>query len=198
MESPVTRASLVLRLKDDTDTEAWQEFVRLYGPMVFHFARKRGLQDADAADLMQEVLRSVATHAGKLDYDPDRGSFRGWLFTITRNKLYTFLQRQRNREQATGDSTTRQALQATAGPDSDLEAGWEQEYQQQLAARAMARVRHEFQPNTWQAFWQTAVDGVAAQDVADRLKMSTGAVYVARSRVLARLREEVLRLQNEE
>lgn len=198
MESPVTRASLLLRLKDDSDTEAWQEFVRLYGPVVYHFGRKRGLQDADAVDLMQEVLRTVAAHATRLAYDPSRGSFRGWLFTVTRNKLYTFLDRRRNREQATGDSTTRQALQAAPDRESDLEASWEHEYQQQLTARAMERVRPEFQKNSWDAFWLTAVDGVPAQEAARRLNLSPGAIYVHKSRVLARLREEVQRLQNEE
>jgi RNA polymerase sigma-70 factor (ECF subfamily) len=197
MESPVTRASLLLRLRDDSDTEAWQEFVRLYGPVVYHFARKRGLQDADAADLMQEVLRSVATAAAKLEYDPRRGSFRGWLYTITRNKIYTFLERRRHREQATGDTSMQQRLQAAPDRDSELEASWDQEYQQQLASRAMENVKSEFQPNTWQAFWLTAVEGVPAKEAAERLRTTAGAVYVAKSRVLARLREEVQRLQEQ-
>jgi RNA polymerase sigma-70 factor (ECF subfamily) len=198
MESPATRASLLLRLRDDSDAEAWQEFVRLYGPIVYRFARKRGLQDADAADLMQEVLRSVATAAGKLEYDPQRGSFRGWLYTITRNKIYTFLERRRHREQATGDSAMQQRLQAAPDRDSELEASWDQEYQQQLASRAMETIRAEFQPGTWQAFWLTAVEGIAAKDAAVQLNSTPGAVYVAKSRVLARLREEVQRLQEEE
>jgi RNA polymerase sigma-70 factor (ECF subfamily) len=147
---------------------------------------------------MQEVLRSVAAHAGKLEYNPARGSFRGWLYTITRNKIYTFLERRRHREQATGDSTTREALQNTPNQDSELEANWEQEYQRQLASRAMDRVRSEFQANTWQAFWLTAVEGVSAQEAGRQLNLSPGAVYVAKSRVLARLREEVQRLGTEE
>jgi RNA polymerase sigma factor (sigma-70 family) len=198
MESPVTRASLLLRLRDDSDTEAWQEFVRLYGPIVYRFARKRGLQDADSADLMQEVLRSVATAAGRLDYDPKRGSFRGWLYTITRNKIYTFLDRRRHREQGTGDSAMQQRLQSAPDREPDLEATWDQEYQQQLANRAMEIIESQFQPDTWQAFWLTAVEGLPAKEVADRLKSTPGAVYVAKSRVLARLRAEVQRLQEDE
>src|SRR5205823_3239375 len=87
-ELPATRASLLVRIRDGQDAEAWRQFVRVYAPVVYGFARKRGLQDADAADLMQEVLRSVAAAAGHLEYDPRRGSFRGWLYTVTRNKLY--------------------------------------------------------------------------------------------------------------
>src|SRR3954471_10952390 len=86
-DSPLTRASLLLQIRDGANLVAWREFVGLYGPIVYGFARKRGLQDADAADLMQDVMRSVTTAIGQLDYDRNRGTFRGWLFTITRNKL---------------------------------------------------------------------------------------------------------------
>src|ERR1700758_5358810 len=103
-QSPATRASLLIRLRDPHDKEAWGQFVRLYAPVIYGFARKRGLQDADAADLMQDVLRSLATALGRLDYDPVRGTFRGWLFTVTRNKVFNFLDKRGRREQATGDS----------------------------------------------------------------------------------------------
>src|SRR5256885_15793509 len=90
-EAPVTRASLLVQIRDGSNHAAWQEFVDLYGPVVYGFARKRGLQDADAADLMQDVLRSVSSAIGRLDYDRNQGTFRGWLFTITRNKVFNFL-----------------------------------------------------------------------------------------------------------
>ena len=96
-EPPATRVTLLARIRDGRDADAWGEFVRLYGPVVYGFARNRGLQDADAADLMQDVMRSVARNAGKLEYDPKRGTFRGWLYTITRNKIYNFLSAQRHR-----------------------------------------------------------------------------------------------------
>jgi RNA polymerase sigma-70 factor (ECF subfamily) len=196
-EPPLTRVSLLTRLKDGEDADAWREFVRLYGPVVYGFARKRGLQDADAADLMQEVLRSVARNASRMEYDPARGTFRGWLYTVTRNKIYNFLNGQRNRPKAVGDSTHLERLDSVPDRESDRESDWDLEYQRRLSARAMDRVRHEFQPNTWQAFWGTAVEGRGAQEVGVELKMTPGAVYVAKSRVLARLREEVLRLQEE-
>lgn len=196
-EPPLTRVSLLTRLKDGADTDAWVEFVRLYGPVVYGFARKRGLQDADAADLMQEVLRSVARNAVKLEYDPTRGTFRGWLYTVTRNKIYNFLTAQKNRPRSTGEEGSRERLDSLPSRESDRPDDWELEYQRRLSAKAMDAVKGEFQPNTWSAFWGTAVEGRPAQDVGTELKMSPGAVYVAKSRVLARLRDEVKRLQAE-
>src|SRR5258708_26036876 len=97
LDAPLTRASLIVRLRDGRDHEAWRQFVELYSAVIYGFARKRGLQDADAADVMQDVLRSVARAAGRLNYDPSRGSFRGWLYTIARNKIFNFLEAGRHR-----------------------------------------------------------------------------------------------------
>ena len=102
---PLTRASLLVRLRDPNDADAWKEFVRLYASVIYGFARKRGLQDADAADLMQEVLRSVAGAVGRLDYDPLKGTFRGWLYSITRNKVYNFLESRRRQARGTATRT---------------------------------------------------------------------------------------------
>jgi RNA polymerase sigma-70 factor (ECF subfamily) len=189
-DSPLTRTSLVLQLRDAGNHAAWQEFVRLYGPVIYGFARKRGLQDADAADMMQDVLRSVSGAIGTLDYDRRRGTFRGWLFTITRNKIFNFLSARKIRPQGSGDTTTNKLLDQEPAAD-DGEDTWELEYQRRLAAIAMEKIKSEFQEKSFQAFWLTAVDGVAAGEVSKRLGMSTGAIYVAKSRVLARLKEEV-------
>jgi len=196
-ESPLTRASLLVQIRDGTNHAAWREFVDLYGPVVYGFARKRGLQDADAADLMQDVLRSVSSAIGRLDYDRKQGTFRGWLFTITRNKVFNFLSARRIRPQASGDSTTNRIL--TQEPDGhDGSDTWELEYQRRLASLAMDRVKGEFQENTWRAFWLTAVESVAAPDAAKQLRMSPGAIYVAKSRVLARLKDEVEAMRQQE
>jgi RNA polymerase sigma factor (sigma-70 family) len=189
-ESPLTRASLLLQIRDGANQAAWQEFVNLYGPVVYGFARKRGLQDADAADIVQDVLRSVSLSIGRLDYDRHQGTFRGWLFTVTRNKVFNFLSARRIRPQGSGDTTTNQLLDSRPNGSDDSEV-WELEYQRRLAALAMGRIKEEFQANTWQAFWLTAVEGVGALEVAKQLRMSPGAIYVAKSRVLARLRDEV-------
>ena len=196
-EAPLTRATLLVRLRDPHDDGAWGEFVQLYGPVVYGFARKRGLQDSDAADMVQEVLRSVARNADRMEYDPKKGTFRGWLYTVTRNKIYNFLSSQKRRPRATGDVSSQERLEAFADPSNVSEADWELEYQRRLSAKAMDRVKHEFQPATWQAFWGTAVEGRQAVEVGQALKMSPGAVYVAKSRVLARLRDEVQKLMAE-
>jgi RNA polymerase sigma-70 factor (ECF subfamily) len=189
---------LLIQIRDGSNQVAWAEFVDLYGPVVYGFARKRGLQDADAADLMQDVLRSVSSAIGRLDYDRKQGTFRGWLFTITRNKVFNFLSARRIRPQGSGDSTTNRLLAEEPDGSGDGQDAWELEYQRRLASLAMDRVKSEFQENTWRAFWLTAVEGVSAADAGQQVKMSPGAIYVAKSRVLARLREEVEALRQQE
>jgi RNA polymerase sigma-70 factor (ECF subfamily) len=197
-ESPATRASLLVRLRDTSDGEAWQEFVHLYAPVIYGFARKRGLQDADAADLMQEVLRSVSAAVPRLEYDPVRGTFRGWLFTVTRNKVLNFLDSSGRRVRGSGDSRVQQRLEQHAEADGDQSGEWESDYQRALAARAMERVKDEFHAATWEAFRQTAVEGRTPAQVSQRIGLSVGAIYVAKSRIIARLREEIQRLQGDE
>jgi RNA polymerase sigma factor (sigma-70 family) len=194
----LTRASLLIQLRENTNTAAWQEFVKLYGPIIYGFARKRGLQDADAADLMQDVMRSVSSAISRLEYDQKQGTFRGWLFTITRNKIFNFLSARRIRPQASGDTSTNQMLNAHPEENDGAET-WELEYQRRLAAMAMEQIRGEFEEKTWRAFEMTAAQGISASDVSKELGLSTGAIYVAKSRVLARLKKAVdaLRLQEE-
>src|SRR5580658_8149400 len=196
-DSPLTRASLLVQLRDGANHAAWQEFAKLYGPVIYGFARNRGLQDADAADLMQDVMRSVSKAIARLDYDRNQGTFRGWLFTITRNKVFNFFSARRLRPQGSGDTTTNRLLD-TQPDSSDGANAWEIEYQRRLAALAMERVKSEFQENTWRAFWLTAVDGVAVAEVAKQVGISPGAIYVAKSRVLARLKEEVEAMRRQE
>ena len=117
-DSPLTRASLLVRLRDGTNHLAWQEFIALYSPVVYGFARKRGLQDADAADLMQDVMRSISSAIGRLDSDRSQGTFRGWLFTIKRNTLFNHFSARRIPPQASGDSTTSRLLDSPPDPDS--------------------------------------------------------------------------------
>jgi RNA polymerase sigma factor (sigma-70 family) len=196
-EAPLTRLTLLNRIKDGQDTAAWKEFLQLYGPVVYGFARNRGLQDADAADVMQDVMRSVARNAAKLEYDPKRGTFRGWLYTIARNKVYNFLSAGRNRPKGGGDPDNTERLESIADPRDEAEESFELEYRRRLSGKAMERVKNEFQKNTWTAFWETAVEGKNAADVGKALKMTPGAVYVAKSRVLARLRDEVQHMEAE-
>ncbi len=194
-DAPPTRPSLLLRLRDPRDGVAWARFVDVYAPLVYGFGRKHGLQDADAADLTQDVLRAVAASVGRLEYDPERGSFRGWLFTIARNKLRNLLASRQRHVPGTGDTGVQQQLQEH--PDDAETTAWDRQFEQRLFAWAAEQVRGHFEDATWQAFWQTAVDGKKPSDVAASLGLSVGAVYIARSRVLARLREQIRELQAE-
>jgi RNA polymerase sigma factor (sigma-70 family) len=196
-DSPSTRPSLLVRIRDAHDRQAWAEFVDLYAPLVYGFARKHGLQDADAADLTQEVLRAVSQAAARLEYDPRRGSFRGWLFTIVRNKLRNFLAGRKRHAQGTGDTDVQKVLQGQPAPGPDAAALWDRDYEQRLFAWAAAQVRDGCQETTWQAFAQTAVEGKDAREVARDLGMTVAAVYLAKSRVLARLKEIIRQCQGE-
>lgn len=193
---PLTRASLLVRLRDPNDVTAWKEFVELYASIIYGFARKRGLQDADAADLMQEVLRSVSSAMGRLNYDPAKGTFRGWLYSITRNKIYTFLEARSRQARGAGDDSSQQRMEEIPSKTGDSNE-WDQEYERKTFAWAVDRVKHEFQPATWKAFWLTAVDGISPKEVGQQLGMTPGAVYVAKSRVIARLRDEIAQLPPE-
>jgi RNA polymerase sigma-70 factor (ECF subfamily) len=191
----LTRASLLARLADPGDRAAWQQFVELYGRLVYGFVRKRGLQDADAADLTQEVFLSLADGAGHWRYDARLGSFRGWLFGITRKKIARFLERRQ--VAGSGDTDAQRRLAEKPDREPDLEEIWEREYQQQLFRLAAEAVEVSVARKTWQAFWGTAVEGRPAAEVAAAVGLSVGAVYVARSRVLARLTERVQELRAE-
>ncbi len=175
---------------------AWNEFIGLYAAIVYGFARKRGLQDADAADLMQEVFRSVARAIGGWSYDTNKGKFRSWLYAITRNKVFNFLDSQRRHPRGSGDSNVHRRLeeQTEGGEDQDQ---WDQEYERKTFAWAADQIKDEFQKTTWQAFWMTAVEDKSVKEVGDLLGMSPGAIYVAKSRVIARLREKIAEIQAE-
>lgn len=196
-DSPVTRATLLMRLRDGNDHQAWSEFLSDYGPMLYRFVRSRGLQDADAADVVQDVFRRVGSAINRLEYDKEKGGFRAWLFTITRNRLYTYFEK-RKRDGPTGNDTTQlQLLSQATDNRNELDDQWELEHLRSLASSAMKIIEESSDPRTWAAFRMTAVEGKSAQQAANELSMSTGSVYVAKSRVTARLRSEIERLRAE-
>jgi RNA polymerase sigma factor (sigma-70 family) len=188
--SPVTRASLLLSIRNPQDWAAWGQFVRIYAPVIHAYGRRRGLQDADAADLAQEVLGSLARSAPAFRYDPARGSFRGWLYTVTRNALRKMGARKGRQPGGTGDTEVRQLLEQHPDPATDEEV-WLREYRWNLFQWAAKKVRAEFREPSWQAFWRTAVEGEEVDQVARALGVSCGAVYIARSRVTTRIRQEI-------
>ena len=190
-DAAATRLSLLVRLRDARDDAAWSQFVDLYAPLVFGYARKQGLQDADAADLTQDVLQAVSGGIRRLDYDPRRGSFRGWLFTVVRNKLRNFLAAQKRPGRGSGDTDAQLLLQELPARKDDQTAWWDQEYERRVFAWAAEQVRGAFQESTWQAFWQTAVEGRTGPEVARRLGLTVAAVYLAKGRVMDRLKQVI-------
>jgi RNA polymerase sigma-70 factor (ECF subfamily) len=187
---PATRASLLVRLRDPLDGPAWGQFVALYAPFIYGYVRKQGLQDADAADLCQDVLASVAGAVGRLNYDPARGSFRNWLFTVVRRKLINWRTARANKVQGSGDTAMQQCLEQHPSPDGD-ESAWQAEWDRRLFTWACEQVRPGVTDSTWKAFWRTAVEGQPGKSVARDVGMSIAAVYLARSRVTARLKEAI-------
>lgn len=186
---PQTRQSLLMRVRDTRDTAAWRDFVDLYAPLIYRFARGRGLQDADAADVAQNVLGAVARNLGEFDYDPALGKFRTWLFEITRRQVLKWQRGQLRQTPAAGGSEHLDLLnQAPAAAETDE---WDREYQQQRFLWAARRVEAHADPTLWQAFWRTAVENVRASEVAEALGLSVGAVYTAKSRILTKIKLEI-------
>ena len=181
MTLPDTRLSLVVRLSDRRDEQAWSAFLRDYEPFLLGLFRRRGLQDADARDVAQQVLLSVADRVSTWQPDGRPASFRRWLTTIARHAVLRFLTRSGRQPPAVADADV---------ADSGTEADALHEYQQEVLAWAMEQIREEFRPVTWTAFWETAVQCRPLDDVCRDLTMTAGAVYMARSRVMARLRDK--------
>jgi len=193
--SSPTRASLLLRIRDPRDRLAWREFVGVYAPLIYAYGRRRGLQDSDTADLTQEVLHRVARASAAFEYDPAKGSFRGWLLAVSRNELRKVVAREARQARGAGDTDVLELLEQQV--DLSDEDAWEREYQWNLFRWAANKVRVEFREPTWQAFWRTAVLSTGIDQVARDLGISTGAVYVARSRVTARIRQEIEAVEGE-
>lgn len=168
---------------------AWERLAQLYGPLVYGWARQSGLQPSDAADVAQDVFRSVYQAIDRFDQERPDGRFRSWLLGITRNRLRDFFRQQQQQPVGAGGTTAHLGFQQVL--DNALSEQSLATSTKSLALRALAMIETDFEPTTWQAFWRTAVEGHAPQKVAEEFGLSIAAVYKARSRVLQRLREEL-------
>lgn len=186
----------MLRLREAESQEAWNQFVEIYAPLIHSYGLHHGLQDADAADLAQEVLQAVSGSIRSFEYDPARGAFRGWLLTVTRNKMRRLGGRRKHEPRGSGDTVANEMLAQTPEDQADEEM-WTQSHQWRLFHWAAEKVKSGFQEASWQAFWRTSVDNAPAADVAAELGLSLGAVYIAKSRVLAKIRELILTVEPE-
>jgi RNA polymerase sigma-70 factor (ECF subfamily) len=188
---PDTRASLIVRLADAQNAQAWEEFARLYQPVVYRLARRRGFQHADAEELVQEVMLAVARAVERWVPDRERGRFRDWLHRIARNLMVNFLTRRKHQVWGTGKTDMQQLLEVECDAESAVSQKFEVEYRREAFRAAARQVQQDVKESTWQAFWLSTIDDLPAAEVARQLGMSIGSVYIARSRVMARLRREV-------
>jgi len=189
MNSLDTRMTLLVRIRDGNDRRAWNDFFQLYAPLIYSYAVKHGFQDADASDIAQEVMCTVLRSIGAFEYDPSKGSFRGWLVTVARNCIRKRWDQVRRQAETTGLTTALE--EQLHAPSAESLSQWDREYDLRVFHWAAESVKSQFQESTWRAFWLTTVDGESIESTSKLLGISVGAIYVARSRVLARIKSVV-------
>jgi RNA polymerase sigma-70 factor (ECF subfamily) len=187
---PATSASLLERLRVSPSADSWQHLVGIYEPLIRGWLRQRVLAEHDVDDVTQEVMAVVVRRLMEFEHNGRVGAFRTWLKTITINCLRDHWKRGKHRPVATGQSSMQDVLAQLEDPESELSRQWDLDHDRIVARRLLEMLRGEFEPRTWQAFQRTALEGASASEVAAELGVSTNAVFIARSRVLARLRQE--------
>lgn len=187
---PQTRATLILRLKNSADTDAWEEFAEIYQPLIFRLATSRGLQSADAADVVQEVMTRIASAINRFNPNPSAGTFRGWVSRITRNMVIDFLRTKQRISDVTDNASMTALYEIVPQPSRETDL-FDLEHERQIFLWAAEKIKNGFAESTWQAFWLTAVQSQSVESTANQLGLSTGAVYIARSRVMAKLKKKI-------
>jgi RNA polymerase sigma factor (sigma-70 family) len=185
-----TSTTLLERLRDRADGEAWRRLVDLYRPWLCGWLGRHGLADADAEDLVQDILLVVLKELPYFQHNQRPGAFRTWLRTIAVHRLRDALRARRYRPVATGDDQVLEELRQLEDPDSRLTAQWEREHDRHVVGRLLALLEPDFQPRTFDAFRRVMLQGQAPALVAAELGISVNAVLLAKSRILARLRQE--------
>jgi RNA polymerase sigma-70 factor (ECF subfamily) len=192
-EFPQTRLSLIAQVQSPGDREAWDQFVLIYRPVIYRMARRRGMQDADAQDLVQSVFMRVASSIQRWEKNDPETKFRHWLRRVVRNTIFSALSRQP--KDAAGGSEMPDLLASQPENEKLVEQELATETMREQYLHAAAVVKKDVDPDTWRAFELTVVRGQSCDEAADLLGKSVGAVYAARSRVMRRLREQVTCLQ---
>ena len=185
----VTRQSLLLRAQAG-DGGAWKDLTALYRPMIVGWLLRQGVPANEVDDLVQDILLSVVQSLPSFSHSGQRGAFRAWLRTITRNRACDFWRAREPQAAATGDSGVAEALRQLEDPDSDLNRRWDEEHDRYVLRCLLDLVELEFEPSTVRVFRRVALEDAPSAAVAQELGLSVGAVYMAKSRVLGRLREE--------
>jgi RNA polymerase sigma-70 factor (ECF subfamily) len=193
-EFPLTRSSLIAQVQSPEDRDAWDQFVLIYRPVIYRMARRRGMQDADAQDLVQTILMRLAAAIQRWEKTDPETKFRHWLRRVARNAIVSALSRQ-PKDAAAGGSEMLILLAEQPEIEKHVEQELATEAMREQYLRAAAVVRTDVDPDTWRAFELTVVRGQSCDEAAALLGKSVGAVYAARSRVMRRLREQVQRMQ---
>lgn len=178
---PETRASLLLRIRDPKDGDSWTQFGEVYAPVIFRFLTRRGLQEADAGDVTQNVLLEVAKGIQKFEYKPEQGKFRNWLATISRRQLNRFWNKK----------SVPTIEPEEMGINQQSDAQWIDAWQSELLRSALQRVQKSVNETTWRAFEMTWIQNEPAAQASQSLEMPIDLVYSAKARVLKRVEEEV-------
>jgi RNA polymerase sigma-70 factor (ECF subfamily) len=184
-----TRNSLLLRAQNG-EANAWKDLTDLYRPLILGWLNRQGVPASDREDLGQEVLLSVVKHLPTFQHSGQRGAFRAWLRTIVCRRTADYWRAIDTNALATGGSGATAALQQIADPDSELNRQWDEEHDQYVIHCLLDLVDEMFEPVSLQAFRRLTLDGASGAEVAQELGLSVAAVYVAKSRVLARIRQE--------
>ncbi len=188
MHGPETRPTLIGKLADPACEQAWNEFARLYRDIIYRVARARGLQDADAEDVTQDVFGIVSRKVESFD-NKGAGSFRAWLHKLARDVAVDRLRKPRL-DIGTGDSAVSQKLQQVPEPE-DTGTLWDLEVKREQLLQACQRIRDQFSEPVWQSFWLTAIEQQSISEAAKQLGKTEGSVRVDRCRVMSRLKQEV-------
>jgi RNA polymerase sigma-70 factor (ECF subfamily) len=188
-QAPQTRETLLRRLPNAADVEAWEVFVEIYEPLLFRLARGRGMQPADAEDFVQEVLAAVARNIERWVESENRGPFRAWLFRIAFNLGVNFVSRPRHQRLGSGDSQIARMLEKVPAKSADSSEVFLKEYRRELFRWAAQRVREQVSDRQWTVFWRTSVEGRPISEVAVESAMTVGSIYIARSRITRRIRD---------
>lgn len=183
-----THATLLNRLRDATDHVAWEEFLRLYGPAMYAYARYAGGSDATAQEVVQEAMLTIFQRRDLFRYDPARGRFRDWLRTVVRNKLQEYRRRPAQRLRGEGGPTLPEFSEPVAAEKAP-DAQWEEMFEQALLAGLLEVLRQEMNPRSFQAFELLALHELPGDQVAEITGLSRNAVYLARRRAVQRLQE---------
>lgn len=185
-----TSLTLLNRLRDSSDSESWNRLVQLYAPLIRIWLRKFEVQESDADDLLQEVLLAVSKDLGAFEHGGHTGAFRGWLRAILVNRLRNFWRTRDRKPPSPGGSSMDQKLAQLDDPASALTLIWNEEHDQHVLSELLSLVKPQFSEQTWQAFSKVALEGGRADEVAKELGISLNAVFIAKSRVLSKLRQE--------